>query len=78
MVRFLIVTATSGTNYELAEMFSTSAEAKGLDVEIIDLSELDLPLFTVARSKDPRQTPDVSGLIQKMTDSDAWIVLAPE
>ena len=78
MVRFLIVTATSGTNYELAEMFSTSAEAKGHDVEIIDLSELDLPLFTVARSKDPRQTPDVSGLIQKMTDSDAWIVLAPE
>ena len=49
MVRFLIVTATSGTNYELAEMFSTSAEAKGHDGEIIDLSELDLPLFTVAR-----------------------------
>ena len=78
MARFLIITATSGTNYELAEMFSTSAEAKGHDVEIIDLSEMDLPLFTVARSKDPQQTPDVSGLIQIMTESDAWIVLAPE
>ena len=45
---------------------------------LIDLSELDLPLFTVARSKDPEQTPDVSELIQIMTESDAWIVLAPE
>ena len=78
MARFLIITATSGTNYELAEMFSATAESKGHDAKIIDLSELDLPLFTVARSKNPEETPDISELIQTMTDSDAWIVLAPE
>jgi len=78
MARFLIITATSGTNYDLAEMFSKSAVSKGHDTEIIDLSEMNLPLFTVARSKDPDQTPDVSKLIQIMTESDAWIVVAPE
>ena len=70
MARFLIITATSGTNYDLAEMFS-SAIAKGHDTEIIDLSEMNLPLFTVARSKIPEQTPDLSELIQTMTESDA-------
>ena len=78
MARFLIITATSGTNYDLAEMFSSAAIAKGHDTEIIDLSEMNLPLFTVARSKIPEQTPDLSELIQTMTESDAWIVLAPE
>ncbi len=78
MARFLMITATSGTNYELAEMFSNSAIKKGHDVEIIDLSQMELPLFTVARSKDPEQAPDVSGLIQKMTEADAWVILAPE
>ena len=60
MARFLIITATSGTNYDLAEMFSSSAIAKGHDTEIIDLSEMNLPLFTVARSKNPEQPPDLS------------------
>ncbi len=78
MARFLMITATSGTNYELAEMFSNNAQEKGHETEIIDLSEIDLPMFTMARSKDPEQAPDISELIQKMTDADAWVVLAPE
>ena len=78
MARFLMITATSGTNYELAEMFSINAQEKGHETEIIDLSEMDLPMFTMARSKDPEQAPDLSELIQKMTDSDAWVVVAPE
>ena len=78
MARFLMITATSGTNYELAEMFSNTAQEKGHETEIIDLSEMDLPMFTMARSKDPEQAPDLSELIQKMTDADAWVVVAPE
>ena len=78
MARFLMITATSGTNYELAEMFSNNAQEKGHETEIIDLSEIDLPMFTMARSKDPEQAPDLSELIQKMTDADAWVVVAPE
>ena len=78
MAKFLMITATSGTNLELAERFATVAREKGHDAEVVDLVEMDLPMFTVARSSDPEQKVDVSGLTQKMTDADAWIVVAPE
>ena len=78
MAKFLMITATSGTNLELAERFATVATEKGHDAEVVDLVEMDLPMFTVARSSDPEQKVDVSGLTQKMTDADAWIVVAPE
>tara|TARA_B100002051_G_C16608710_1_gene571972 strand:- start:456 stop:950 length:495 start_codon:yes stop_codon:yes gene_type:complete len=78
MAKFLMMTATSGTNLELAERFATVAREKGHDAEVVDLVEMDLPMFTVARSSDPEQKVDVSDLTQKMTDADAWIVVAPE
>ncbi len=78
MAKFLMITATSGTNLELAERFATVAREKGHDAEVVDLVEMDLPMFTVARSSDPEQKVDISGLTQKMTDADAWIVVAPE
>ncbi|MEC8978675.1 MAG: NAD(P)H-dependent oxidoreductase [Candidatus Thermoplasmatota archaeon] len=73
-----MITATSGTNLELAERFATVAREKGHDAEVVDLVEMNLPMFTVARSSDPEQKVDVSDLTQKMTDADAWIVVAPE
>ena len=44
----------------------------------VDLAAMDLPMFTIARSSDPEQSPDVSELTQQMIDADAWIVVAPE
>ncbi len=77
MARFLMITATSGTNFELAEKFAENAQSKGHETEIIDLAEMGLPMFTVALSKS-EDAPDVSGLITKMINADAWIVVAPE
>jgi NAD(P)H-dependent FMN reductase len=78
MARFLIMTATSGTNRELADTFAATATEKGHDSEVVDLAEMDLPMFTLARSKDPDQVPDISALISTMIESDAWIIIAPE
>ena len=78
MVKFLVITATSGTNLELAERFAGVAKDKGHHADIIDLAAMDLPMFTVARSSDPEQSPDVSELTEQMIDADAWIVVAPE
>ncbi len=77
MAHILMITATSGTNFELAEKFVGAAQSKGHGAEIIDLAEMDLPMFTVSRSKSD-EAPDVSNLITKMTDADAWVILAPE
>ncbi len=72
------MTATSGTNRELADVFASTAIAKGHEAEVVDLAEMDLPMFTVARSKDPESAPDISDFISAMNDADAWIVVAPE
>ena len=69
-----MITATSGTNFELAEKFAENAQSKGHETEIIDLAEMGLPMFTVALSKS-EDAPDVSGLITKMINADAWIVI---
>jgi len=73
-----MITATSGTNRELADVFATTAIEKGHEAEIVDLVEMDLPMFTMVRSKDPESAPDISDLISSMTEADAWIVIAPE
>ena len=78
MAKFLMITATSGTNLELAERFADVARDKGHPADIVDLAAMDLPMFTVARSSDPKQSPDVSELTEQMIDADAWIVVAPE
>ncbi len=78
MAKFLMITATSGTNLELAERFADVARDKGHHADIVDLAAMDLPMFTVARSSDPERSPDVSELTEQMIDADAWIVVAPE
>ena len=78
MAKFLMITATSGTNLELAERFADVARDKGHHADIVDLAAMDLPMFTVVRSSDPEQSPDVSELTEQMIDADAWIVVAPE
>jgi len=78
MARFLMITATSGTNRELADVFASTATEKGHDAEVIDLAEMDLPMFTMARSKDPESAPDISGFISTLTEADAWVIVAPE
>ena len=77
-LRFLMITATSGTNRELADNFASAAAAKGHDANVIDLAEMDLPMFTMARSKNSEEAPDISDMISAMTLADAWIVIAPE
>jgi len=78
MANFLMITATSGTNLELAERFAGAARDKGHEAEVVDLAAMELPMFTMARSGDPEQAADVSELTQQMIDADAWVVVAPE
>jgi len=78
MARFLMITATSGTNRDLADVFASTATAKGHDAEVVDIAEMNLPMFTMARSKNPEEAPDISELVSAMTQADAWVVIAPE
>ena len=44
MAKFLMITATSGTNLELAERFADVARDKGHHADIVDLAAMDLPM----------------------------------
>ncbi len=77
MAQFLMITATTGTNLELAERFASVAREKGHSAEVVDLASMDLPMFTMERSKSD-DAPDMSDLTKHMMDAQAWIVCAPE
>ena len=73
-----MITATGGTNRELAEKFAATAREMGHDADIADLSEMDFPMFTVARSKELDVVPGMAELKKQMGDADSWMIIAPE
>ena len=64
-----MITATGGTNRELAEKFAATAREMGHDADIADLSVMDFPMFTVARSKELDVVPGMAELKKQMGDA---------
>jgi NAD(P)H-dependent FMN reductase len=77
MKKILIITASAGNNLELANMLSKEVESQNANFEVIELSGLDLPLYTTLAEKEgiPTEAHKVSSSLQA---ADAIIVLAPE
>jgi len=42
----LVLAASNGENLKLAQRFAAEAERQGLSAEVLDLTSLELPLFT--------------------------------
>jgi len=42
----LVISASNGENLKLAERFASSGRQRGLGVAVLDLTALELPLFT--------------------------------
>ena len=73
-----MITATSDNNLALAQKFADAAREIGHDADIVNLAELDMPLFTVARSKELDVVPGMTELKEAMSSADSWVVIAPE
>ena len=78
MGKILMITATGGTNHELAKKFADMSVELGHDADVVDLSEIDFPMFTMARSKELDVVPGMAELKQKMGESESWMIIAPE
>ncbi len=78
MARFLMITATSDTNRELADTFASTAIEKGHEAEVVDLVTLGLPLFNVHDSKKIGKITAIVGLSSALSEADALVVIAPE
>ena len=78
MPHFLFLSATNGSNLQLAELLTGFAEESGASTEIIRLEDLNMPLFTPS-IKEANGVPDsATELTQKFLAADALIFLAPE
>jgi len=73
-----MITATSDNNRDLAEKFADAAREMGHEAELVNLAELDLPMFTVARSKELDVVPGMAELTEAMSSADSWMIIAPE
>lgn len=78
MAKILMITATSDNNLALAENFAATAREMGHEADIVNLAELDFPMFTVARSKELDVVPGMAELKAAMSSADSWIIVAPE
>ncbi|MBD2112147.1 MULTISPECIES: NADPH-dependent FMN reductase [Cyanophyceae] len=72
----LILSATNGTNLELARAFESEATTRGLSVEIISLPDLHLPLYDSLGGSSAEE--GLSKLAQAMRQHKSLVICAPE
>ena len=73
----LVIAASNGENLRLAERFAEQARSQGLQPAVLDLTALDLPLFT-PRSQAAGTPPALAGLEQQLRAAPRWVICAPE
>jgi NAD(P)H-dependent FMN reductase len=73
----LVIAASNGENLKLAERFAEQAQAQGLHAEVLDLTALDLPLFT-PRALAAGAPPDLAPLQHQLEAATRWVICAPE
>lgn len=73
----LVITASHGENLRLAERFAAAGRARGFDPLVLDLTTLDLPLFTSRRRQET--PPEAVAALQGMLEAaPRWVICAAE
>ena len=73
----LVIAASNGENLKLAQRFASQASALGQTAEVLDLTTVELPLFTPRRQQ--QGSPEaVTALEQQLMASPRWVICAPE
>jgi chromate reductase len=73
----LVIACSNGENLKLAERFATQAQSQALQAQVLDLTALDLPLFT-PRALAAGAPSDLAALEQKLAGATRWVICAPE
>ena len=74
----LVITASHGENLRLAERCAACAQGRGLHAEVLDLTELPLPLYTSRRHAAEGIPAEVAALSQRLAAAPRWLICAPE
>jgi NAD(P)H-dependent FMN reductase len=73
----LVIAASNGQNLQLAERFAAAARKQGQSAEVLDLTGIDLPLFT-PRAQAAGTPPALADLQARLTAAPRWVICAPE
>ena len=77
MADVLVLAASNGENLKLAERFAATARSQGRSAEVLDLTAVDLPLFT-PRAQEQGTPAALAALQQKLMETPSWVICAPE
>ena len=77
MADLLVLAASNGENLKLAERFAATARSQSRSAEVLDLTAVDLPLFT-PRAQEKSTPAALAALQQKLMDTPRWVICAPE
>ena len=73
----LVIAASNGENLKLAERFASAAQSQGQSAAVLDLTALDLPLFT-PRAMAAGTPAAVAELEAQLKATPRWVICAPE
>ena len=77
-INLIIISASNGNNLELARKFQKKSKELNLSSEILDLTELSIPLYN-PRLHSNQEIPEEIKLIKKrLLLIEKWIICAPE
>ena len=77
-IDLIIISASNGKNLELSKQFASRSTLLNLSSEILDLTELNIPLYN-PRNHSKNDIPDeVIQIKEKLVGIEKWIICAPE
>jgi NAD(P)H-dependent FMN reductase len=77
MSDLLVIAASNGENLALAGRFADAARQQGQRADVLDLTALDLPLFT-PRSHAQGLPAQLAALQRQLVAAPRWVICAPE
>lgn len=78
MMDLLVITASNGENLKLAERFADAAGRRGLQATTLDLTAVNLPLFTPRLLASAGLPAGLGDLHNRLTAAPRWVICAPE
>jgi chromate reductase len=73
----LVIAASNGQNLNLAERFAAAARQQGLQPAVLDLTTVDLPLFT-PRAQENAPAQALAALEAQLGSAHRWVICTPE
>ena len=77
MADVLVLAASNGENLKLAERFAATARSQGSSAEVLDLTAVDLPLYS-PRAQELGTPAALAALEQQLMATPRWVICAPE